>query len=155
MNLSFNNLTKLSGLEKCSELQIVDASYNQLTFVEGLHTLNKLTTVYLHNNKISKIDDIYAFKFNANLTEFSIRGNPFSFNKNYKSQVLLLLAGVTILDGQEVSTKDRQNTIEQSALLSDELILEASKLQAQPHNISLLKNIGCKEYLLLNPNYLS
>jgi len=149
INLSFNNLSKLTGLDKCSELQVLDASYNQLTLIEGLHTLNKLTTVYLHNNKIVKIDDVYAFKFNANLKEFSIRGNPFSFNKSYKSQVLQLLPGVTVLDGQEVSTKDKQNTIEQSALLSDELILEASKLQAQPHNVNLLKNVGCNFTFLI------
>jgi len=102
LNISFNKLTKLSGLEKCLELRTIDASYNHLTYIEGLHVLNNLKTIYLHNNDITKQNDIYPLKFNADLKEISIRGNPFAFVRGYKGQLLQLLPGLTTLDGRPV-----------------------------------------------------
>ena len=102
LNVSFNKLTKLSGLEKCVELKTIDASYNRLTYIEGLHVLNNLKAILLHNNAITKLNDVYTLKFNATLKELSIRGNPFTFIRGYKGQLLQLLPGISTLDGKTV-----------------------------------------------------
>jgi len=114
--------------------------------IEGLHTLSKLTALYLHNNQISKIDDIYSLKFNPSLKDLSLRGNLFSFTKGYKVQLFQLLPNITILDGKKVSEKDKTETIEQSAALTDDLIIESSKMQAQVNNPSFLKDVASHEW---------
>ena len=43
------------------------------------------------------------------------------------------------------SEKDRQDTTEQSAILTDELILESTKVQAQPNNTVIPKDITGKK----------
>ncbi len=103
INISFNNVAKLDALEKCLELQSIDASYNKITYIEGLHVLNNLSKLLIHNNKISKLNDIYTLKFNAGLKELSIRGNPLTFSKSHKGELLQLLSGLTVLDGQPIT----------------------------------------------------
>ena len=103
LNVSFNKLTSLVGVEKCLLLESLDAAHNQITAIEGLQNLTKLSKFMIQNNVIAKITDLSTIKFNTGLLEFAVRGNPFTFTKNYKFALLQLLPQLMILDNQKIT----------------------------------------------------
>jgi len=145
VNLSFNNISELNGIKNCTEIEVLDISYNKLTNVECLHSLPKLCKLYLQHNLISKTQDLYTLKFNNNMKELTIRGNPVTFTKNYKFHLLQLLTQVQILDGKKITDKDKQDVTEKYTVLDDELIIEYSRIQ-QTQTTSLIKEIKTNEW---------
>ena len=50
LDLGYNKLTDVKGLEKLTKLERLDLTSNQLTSVKGLEKLTQLTWVSLENN---------------------------------------------------------------------------------------------------------
>ncbi len=56
--LENNQLTKIEGLDKLSNLSELLLYNNQLTKIEGLENLSKLSSLWLQNNKLAKIEGL-------------------------------------------------------------------------------------------------
>jgi len=53
--LSRNKLTDVKGLEKITQLKVLDLEYNQLTDVRGLEKLDQLTGLNLNDNQLTEL----------------------------------------------------------------------------------------------------
>ena len=58
LNLSFNELTSIGCLSKCTKLEHLDASSNQITHVNWRSLPTALTLLYLHKNELTTVEDV-------------------------------------------------------------------------------------------------
>lgn len=58
IDLSYNKLSKISGLGKLRKLKQLDLSYNQLIKVDGLENLKDLEELHLVENKLLNLNEI-------------------------------------------------------------------------------------------------
>ena len=72
MNLSENQLVRIEGLDKLTNLQSLDLIGNQLTRLEGLDKLANLQSLYLGGNQLVRIDGLDRF---ANLQSLDLWNN--------------------------------------------------------------------------------
>ncbi|MDR3046393.1 MAG: leucine-rich repeat domain-containing protein [Bacteroidales bacterium] len=64
LDLSFNELTEIKGLESFTSLERLDLAYNQITEIKGLDNLIKLNYLNLTNNplKINGLENLPHLK---------------------------------------------------------------------------------------------
>ena len=55
-------ITKIENLECLVNLEVLDISFNRLRVIEGLEKLTKLKRLFLVSNKITKIDNLGHLK---------------------------------------------------------------------------------------------
>ncbi|KAF0694424.1 Aste57867_14721 [Aphanomyces stellatus] len=84
-------------------------SQNNLTTLEGLSQFTRLKVLSLGGNLISRFDvfDPLAMHVPASLRTLLLSGNPVCDAPNYRIRMLMLLPMVQVLDGVDVSTKER------------------------------------------------
>jgi len=63
LNISYNNITEVKGLDALAQLQSLNLSYNNITDIRGLDALTQLQTLNLSDNDIPDIQGL------SNLTE--------------------------------------------------------------------------------------
>ncbi len=74
LTLADNQLTRIpKELVKLTKLKRLDISYNQLTDVKGLEKLNQLTSLSLEGNKLT---DVKGLEKLTNLERLYLEGNP-------------------------------------------------------------------------------
>ena len=74
VNLNFNKLTDVKGLEKLTELETLHLAFNQLTDVKGLEKLTQLKVLYLQYNP--DITKTQIAELQKALPMCDIRSNP-------------------------------------------------------------------------------
>ncbi len=62
LDLSYNPLTKIQGLEKLKSLTILELIFTQITKIEGLDQLTQLKKLYLSKNQLTKIEGLEKLK---------------------------------------------------------------------------------------------
>ena len=72
LNLNYNRLTSVKGLEKLTQLKSLKLNYNRLTDVQGLEKLTQLTYLYL---TVDKLTDVKGLEKLTQLTYLSISQN--------------------------------------------------------------------------------
>jgi Leucine-rich repeat (LRR) protein len=74
LKLSYKQLTEVpKGLEKLTQLTVLDISLNKLTDVKGLEKLTKLTFLSLYGNNLTSVKGLEKLTL---LTELWLRDNP-------------------------------------------------------------------------------
>ena len=73
LNLSFNILTSVKGLEKLTQLEELYLGSNQLTDVKGLEKLTKLKVLILTSNKLT---DVKGLEKLTQLERLNLTYNP-------------------------------------------------------------------------------
>lgn len=73
-------------------------SYNQLTRLEGLESLHDLETLVVEGNQIVSNIAVRPLSFNRKLTSLNLKGNPISSISNYKVIVMNLIPSLVELD---------------------------------------------------------
>ena len=102
MNVSHNFLESTRGFEACLSLRVLDLSYNNISVVEGLENLDSLEHLDLTENCLRKPDDIRPLSLNASLTSVRFVGNPVCQSRDdlrFRALMLHLLPNVTLLNG--------------------------------------------------------
>ena len=90
LNLYYNNIDKIEGLENKINLTTLNLGYNNVTTIEGLESLINLEELYLNNNHIK---DITPLSKNNSLRRLNLKGNTeIDGNKNnYTGERLIAL----------------------------------------------------------------
>ncbi|XP_037029309.1 leucine-rich melanocyte differentiation-associated protein-like [Bradysia coprophila] len=127
MDLSFNQLTSLDGVEFFSRLDELILDNNQLGDNIRIPKTKSITTLSLNNNKITNLNIllIKLSTFLPNIAYLSLLGNPACPNEffatksdyqNYRYFVVSALPNLKFLDSSKVSSFERQNADELSTI---------------------------------------
>ena len=98
----------LQGLERVTNLRILDVSNNRVTEVEGLESLQCLRDLWLNDNQLPSLDSIEAparaGALGSTLTCLYINGNPATAQDaaNVKSRMLAAFPKLEQLDDSMV-----------------------------------------------------
>mmetsp|Transcript_8425 Transcript_8425/g.12452 ORF Transcript_8425/g.12452 Transcript_8425/m.12452 type:complete len:237 (-) Transcript_8425:45-755(-) len=125
IDLTFNNISTLEGLNRYSNLKELVLDNNQIESIEALDPteLGQLETLWLNNNKISKLENLltHLSKF-PKLRYLSLLKNPVAPNEfsggsredyiNFRLYVLYRLKNLKFLDSRQVSSKERKRADE-------------------------------------------
>ncbi|DAZ93816.1 TPA: hypothetical protein N0F65_004205 [Lagenidium giganteum] len=108
LHLGFNRLTDVSVLEFCPQLVRVNLSGNRLMNTKGIETLPFLENLDLSENLI----ELYVFRLllNQSLTHLSLRGNPISVKADYRVLLLDMIPSVLMLDNKKIRTTVKYKT---------------------------------------------
>jgi len=106
--VSFNDLSSLEDIAHLSLLEYVDASFNRIATLEGVKGLPKLKQLDVDWNQLTCLrDDLVILKKHApNITQFSLKNNPWNKTESFHLRVIAKLKSLRMLDGQVVSRKD-------------------------------------------------
>ncbi|KAL8438942.1 hypothetical protein Efla_005077 [Eimeria flavescens] len=112
LDLSFNHLQTLDGLECLSNLTDLSVSHNQLTSFRGLEGCNSLSIVAATHNRISGFSAFGPLRLLQQLRCLCIAGNPFCSSENSRGQLLSLLPSLTYLDFKLLSAEEKATAAE-------------------------------------------
>lgn len=78
LDLSFNNIPKIEGLERLTKLQDLSLYNNRIESIDGLDTLTGLEVLSLGNNNIKDLTQIMYLRRFKKLRLVNLAGNPIS-----------------------------------------------------------------------------
>jgi len=108
IDLSFNKIDRIQGLERCTALRKLTLIGNRLKRVEGLEHLESLEVLQLQENRIERVDDLYLGTLAAlpSLRALYLQNidgtlaNPVARQGGYRDAVLSRLPNLRTLDGE-------------------------------------------------------
>lgn len=109
LSVGRNCLRKLDGLEAvCGTLKELWASYNQLERLSGIERCESLQVLYLSNNKIKEWAEIDRLTQLQHLQDLLLLGNPIQTGNPaaYRTRVLRRLPQLKKLDGKVVTEEE-------------------------------------------------
>jgi len=108
LNLSFNEIKVISGINTCKQLRKLDLSHNFISKIQNLSELKILNVLNLSNNWISDLNDLNLLNdHNKALEDLFLKCNPISSGKNYRGEVYFRISKLNRLDGVIKSDKDK------------------------------------------------
>ncbi|KAL6041863.1 hypothetical protein STEG23_022106, partial [Scotinomys teguina] len=140
LNLSYNLITKIEKVDKLLRLRELNLSYNKISKIEGLENmcnlqklnlagneieripvwfakkLKSLRVLNLKGNKISSLQDVSKLKPLQDLTSLTLIENPIESLPHYLQFAIFHLRSLESLEGQPVTTQDRQEAFERFSL---------------------------------------
>ncbi|XP_064435527.1 centriolin isoform X6 [Mirounga angustirostris] len=140
LNLSYNQIGKIEKLDKLSKLRELNLSYNKICKIEGIENmynlqklnlagneiehipvwlgkkLKSLRVLNLRGNKISSLQDVSKLKLLQDLTSLILLENPVVTLPHYIQFTIFHLRSLESLEGQPVTTQDRQEAFERFSL---------------------------------------
>ncbi|XP_044120941.1 centriolin isoform X2 [Neovison vison] len=140
LNLSYNLIGKIEKLDKLSKLRELNLSYNKICKIEGIENmynlqklnlagneiehipvwlgkkLKSLRVLNLKGNKISSLQDVSKLKPLQDLTSLILLENPIVTLPHYMQFTIFHLRSLESLEGQPVTTQDRQEAFERFSL---------------------------------------
>ncbi|XP_077917829.1 centriolin isoform X3 [Halichoerus grypus] len=140
LNLSYNLIGKIEKLDKLSKLRELNLSYNKIWKIEGIENmynlqklnlagneiehipvwlgkkLKSLRVLNLKGNKISSLQDVSKLKPLQDLTSLILLENPVVTLPHYIQFTIFHLRSLESLEGQPVTTQDRQEAFERFSL---------------------------------------
>ena len=81
LDLSFNLIRKIEGLEKLEKLTDLSLYSNQIEVIEGLDKLKNLNVFSFGKNLVTNLDETtkYFRNLNNNLQVLNMEDNPFNY----------------------------------------------------------------------------
>ena len=104
LDLSFNYIAKLEGLDKLTKLTDLSLYSNNIKKLEGLDNLHELNLLSIGKNKLEILEDSvkYLMGLQANLEVLRIDDNTFNMpnhsEKDYKKYAIAYLRDLKYLD---------------------------------------------------------
>ncbi|KAM9216298.1 leucine-rich repeat-containing protein 72 [Dugong dugon] len=110
--LHHNKLHGIAFLTKNYCLTELYLNNNAIFEIAGLHGLRSLHILMLHHNELTNIDaTVKELKGMLNLKILSLYQNPLCQYNLYRLYIIYHLPGVTLLDRNQVTEKERRSTI--------------------------------------------
>lgn len=101
LDLSFNDIEDIRGLQTLSKLEELNLSGNQLTSMSDIRQLTNLTFLDISENNITHLSDIQMLNNLPHLKELKLARNPLCASTLvYPYAVLAALPAVRVLDGK-------------------------------------------------------
>jgi len=119
LDLSFNKIKKIEGLETLTKLGDLSLYNNEIEKIENLDAQVHLNVFSIGQNQIKKLDNVMYLRQFKNLRLVNLAGNPISKEHDYRSYVLSHIKDLTYLDYRRVASADVQSAMEQH---QDEMI---------------------------------
>lgn len=144
LDVSFNPLDSLKGIEHCNLLETVDCSACLLAALEPeLSQLKELTALRARKNKIANVADVTAgFAPLTSLTHIDLSGNPFVAKDEQEGKGTYYLAMLELSKGR-LKVLDDRNILEK-----DYKRYESLKSQIQCEELVAQLNVECSDTTL-------
>ena len=97
----------IEGLETLPVLRTLDLSKNQISKLSGLQSIESLKFLNLSLNTIKKINQLKYIENLPLLTEVDFCVNPIQECKYYRLQCLFHMPRLRMLDGVEISSEEK------------------------------------------------
>lgn len=107
LNLSQNQIGKITGLSRLGNLKELDLSKNHIRHLAGLQSIESLRFLNLSLNNIVKVSQLQFIERLRLLTELDFCFNPIQNKKHYTSQVLYHIPQLRMLDGVEIIAEEK------------------------------------------------
>ncbi|KAG8518835.1 Centriolin [Galemys pyrenaicus] len=116
LNLSYNKISKIEGIENMCNLQKLNLAGNEIEHIPAWFgkKLKSLRVLNLKGNKISS--DVSKLKSLQDLTSLMLVENPVVTLPHYLQFTIFHLRSLESLEGQPVTTQDRQDAFERFSL---------------------------------------
>ncbi|XP_076999378.1 centriolin isoform X3 [Tamandua tetradactyla] len=118
LNLSYNKISKIEGIENMCNLQKLNLAGNEIEHIPGWlgKKLKSLQVLNLKGNKLSSLQDVSKLKPLSDLTSLILVENPIVTLPHYRQFTIFHLRSLESLEGQPVTTQDRQEAFERFSL---------------------------------------
>ncbi|XP_047278634.1 centriolin isoform X11 [Homo sapiens] len=118
LNLSYNKISKIEGIENMCNLQKLNLAGNEIEHIPVWlgKKLKSLRVLNLKGNKISSLQDISKLKPLQDLISLILVENPVVTLPHYLQFTIFHLRSLESLEGQPVTTQDRQEAFERFSL---------------------------------------
>ncbi|XP_042768376.1 centriolin isoform X3 [Panthera leo] len=118
LNLSYNKICKIEGIENMHNLQKLNLAGNEIEHIPIWlgKKLKSLRILNLKGNKISSLQDVSKLKPLQDLTSLILLENPVVALPHYIQFTIFHLRSLESLEGQPVTTQDRQEAFERFSL---------------------------------------
>uniref|UniRef100_H0X846 Centriolin n=1 Tax=Otolemur garnettii TaxID=30611 RepID=H0X846_OTOGA len=118
LNLSYNKISKIEGIENLCNLQKLNLAGNEIEHIPVWlgKKLRSLQVLNLKGNKISSLQDVSKLKPLQDLTSLILIENPIVTLPHYLQFTIFHLRSLESLEGQPVTTKDRQEAFDRFSL---------------------------------------
>ncbi|XP_010601244.1 centriolin [Fukomys damarensis] len=118
LNLSYNKISKIEGIENLCHLQKLNLAGNEIEHIPIWlgKKLKSLRILNLKGNKISSLQDVSRLKPLQDLTSLILVENPIVTLPHYLQFIIFHLRSLESLEGQPVTTQDRQEAFERFSL---------------------------------------
>ncbi|XP_071622441.1 centriolin isoform X2 [Heliangelus exortis] len=146
LNLSCNRIRKIEGVEHMQNLQKLNLSGNEIEHIPVWvgKKLRSLRILNLKQNKISSLHDIAKLKPLQDLSSLFLADNPVVALPHYRLYTIFHLRALENLDGQPVTSRDRQEALERFNLE------EIEKLERELENtVKEMENLKLKQSKVL------
>ncbi|OEH79846.1 leucine rich repeat-containing protein [Cyclospora cayetanensis] len=107
LDLSFNRIEVIEGLEALPNLRDLSLSYNRISSLDGLRGCKMLSVLCITNNQISQYKELGWLRGLPRLRCLCIKGNPFCFTENSRRRILSLLPSLEYLDFRLLSPSEK------------------------------------------------
>ncbi|CAN0017496.1 unnamed protein product [Bubo scandiacus] len=107
LNLSSNQIEKVTGLNSLKTLQKLDLSSNKITRLEGLEGHNLLEMINLEDNQIAELCELECIEDLPLLRVLNLLKNPVQEQRDYWLFVIFMLLQLTELDLKKVSVEEK------------------------------------------------
>ncbi|XP_062938195.1 centriolin isoform X2 [Cynocephalus volans] len=118
LNLSYNKISKIEGIENMCNLQKLNLAGNEIERIPVWlgKKLKSLQVLNLKGNKISSLQDVSKLKPLQDLTSLLLLENPIVTLPHYLQFTIFHLRSLESLEGQPVTSQDRQEAFERFSL---------------------------------------
>ncbi|XP_070286922.1 centriolin isoform X3 [Myotis yumanensis] len=118
LNLSYNKICKIEGIENMCNLQKLNLAGNEIEHIPAWlgRKLKSLRVLNLKGNKISSLQDVSRLKPLQDLTSLILVENPVVTLPHYLQFTIFHLRSLESLEGQPVTTQNRQEAFERFSL---------------------------------------
>ncbi|XP_054023526.1 dynein axonemal assembly factor 11 [Dryobates pubescens] len=105
--LQHNLIPKIENVGKLKKLEYLNVALNNIERIENLEGCEELRKLDLTANFIGELSSIEALKYNIQLAELFLVGNPCTQFEGYRQFVVATLQQLKCLDGKEIERSER------------------------------------------------
>ncbi|XP_012348043.1 protein tilB homolog isoform X1 [Apis florea] len=125
--LQNNLISKIENLSKLKRLEYLNLALNNIEVIENLEGLESLKKLDLTVNFIGDLRGIKSLRYNEQLEQLFLMGNPCADYQDYREYVIATLIQLKELDGTQIERSERIKALQHYAEIEGEIIRSCMK----------------------------